>query len=347
MTTTFSQASLADAEEEVEDSSSVGPRSTPPAPCALIDVPAPYEHAFSYLRGTFLYFFDLSQKVNRIGVCNKRVFFVTDYTVNVASLQGSVSRCAKVEDISELICEVRSRAIGIRMGTHPFAIASDDLVGLKCFYEMPVDILLHTLSAAQYDTLLHVLGCIYRSCTGSALPCRQLMRNETWRASLILAPDGSRVKKKAMQYHAITSMMPNGQTGIKTCGATRWQETNTSPKAVTTQRDHCLLSEVNPISPSARGQSLSPAELVSQGSFSCGNRSSYSIGLDGYDQQTAPGATRVTTRTQLPVSLVPLSRRKEVLPLLAAGCDVNPLLKLDRDLSQDRRHPRGDGGAVQ
>ncbi|KPA80621.1 hypothetical protein ABB37_04815 [Leptomonas pyrrhocoris] len=181
----------------------------PDTRCELIAVPFAYHVAFAYLHGTQLFFFAVLRKLNRAHVKDKRVCFVTDYTINLAAADtGAVSRCSKVEDAAELICDVRSRAVGIRMQGRPFAVAPQIYLHWNCFYEMPVDLLLFAESDEQLGDLVRVLRFVYRHCTAKELPCRMLQPKEEWEAKLVLWADGSRVKKNAMAYHRVPTPPP-------------------------------------------------------------------------------------------------------------------------------------------
>jgi hypothetical protein len=190
---------------------------TPAVKCDFILVPPDYAASFAYLHGTQLFFFDVLSKLNRKHTKDKRVCFITDYTINLAaSSTGTVSRCSKVEDVEELICEVHSRAVGIRMRARPFAVKPHNYAHWNCFYEMPVDLLLFAESAEQFENLVQVLRFVYQQCTQKEMPCRGLQHREEWEATLVLWPDGSRVKKNAMIYHRVPpSRNNNGNTLLK------------------------------------------------------------------------------------------------------------------------------------
>ncbi|KAK7200265.1 hypothetical protein NESM_000078600 [Novymonas esmeraldas] len=199
-----------DATEALTGDSPAAAVEKPLVVCSLVALPAKYVPTFSYLQGMQLFFFDVVHKPNRVRIRDRRLCFVTDYTINLASPRGHVSRCAKVEDIAEIICDASTHAVGVRMRTRPFAVNPSDQARWNCFHEMPVDTLLYAGSAAQHEALLHVLCYVYHACTQDFLPCRQLRKGEGWDALLVLVPDGSRVKKKAMLYHAVAATTTPG-----------------------------------------------------------------------------------------------------------------------------------------
>ena len=200
--------------------------------CDFIRVPPDYAASFAYLQDTQLFFFDVLRKLNRKHIRDKRVCFVTDYTINLASCEtGTVSRCSKLEDVTELICDVRSRAIGIRMRARPFAVESHNYLHWNCFYEMPVDLLLFAESAGQFADLIRVLRFVYRQCTQKEVPCRVLGQHEEWTATLVLWPDGSRVKKNAMLYHRVP---PSGEPPAPTTAAAAAAAATTTALVVAT-----------------------------------------------------------------------------------------------------------------
>ncbi|KPI86778.1 hypothetical protein ABL78_4147 [Leptomonas seymouri] len=176
----------------------------PVTSCELMRVPQDYHDTFGYLHNMQLFFFDVLRKPNRMHIKDKRVCFITDYTINLAAQEtGTVSRCSKIEDVAELICDVHSRAVGIRMNPRPFAVEPRDYLHWNCFYEMPVDLLLFAESAEQFTELMRVLRFVYQKCTKKDMQCRVLQQREEWGATLVLWPDGSRVKKNAMFYHRV------------------------------------------------------------------------------------------------------------------------------------------------
>lgn len=176
----------------------------PAVRCDFIAVPPDFKTRFAYLHDTQLFFFDVLQKMNRMHAKGRRVCFITDYTINLASpATGTVSRCSKVEDVAELVCDIRSRAVGIRMRDRPFAVQPHHFLHWNCFFEMPVDLLLFADSQQQLSDLMRVLRVVYQQCTQQELPCRVLEPREEWEAILVLWPDGSRVKKNAMLYHRV------------------------------------------------------------------------------------------------------------------------------------------------
>ncbi|KAG5474168.1 hypothetical protein CUR178_04280 [Leishmania enriettii] len=232
MSTAATHAASYDVEEEGQGSLSEAVTGKLLATCTLVVLPEKYSGVFPYLRGSQLFFFDVVRKLNRIGVLDKRVLFVTESTINLASGGGHVSRCAKVEDIAELICDAPACAVGVRMRSRPFAIAPKGCLYWNCFHEMPVDLLLHATSAMQYETLLQVIRFVHHICTTETLPCRPRKKHEVWSALLILAPDGSRVKKKPMQYYDVNPTFLEGSTAAAALGASRSQETSGSPRVV-------------------------------------------------------------------------------------------------------------------
>ncbi|KAI5685073.1 hypothetical protein MNV84_05691 [Leishmania braziliensis] len=271
MITTLS-SHAASYDEEVQGDSSKALAEKPFVDCVLIDIPIKYSRAFSYLRGIQLFFLDVVRKLNRVGMRDKRILFVTDCTINVASSQGQVSRGAKVEDIAELICNAETHAIGVRMRTRPFAITPQDFVRWNCFHEMSVDFLLLATSAAQYASLLQVMRFVYHTRTHEVLQCRPLRKREVWSASLVLAPDGSRVKK-ALQCHAITPIPLGGSTSTATSCATRSQETSEHPGAAHVPSQSVALSAAIPASTSSSRQDVSATASTPRSPHSCGIRS--------------------------------------------------------------------------
>lgn len=183
--------------------------------CTYITVPISFQKTFSYLEGTKLYFFNVAYKLNRINRRDKRICFVTDYTVNIASLSGPVSRFGRLEDIEELVLDSQTMAIGVRMSDSPSSVKKQDPLFEHCFFEMPVDLLLFLPSEEVYHRLIYVLQCVYYKCTQENLTCRPLCHKERWAATLRLTPDGTRVKKSAMQYNKIDPSSPTVQNGIQ------------------------------------------------------------------------------------------------------------------------------------
>ncbi|KAG5497414.1 hypothetical protein JIQ42_03900 [Leishmania sp. Namibia] len=259
MSTATTYAASYDVEEEAQGGFSEAVTGKPLATCTLVVLPEKYSGVFPYLRGSQLFFFDVVRKLNRIGVLDKRVLFVTESTINLASRRGPVSRCAQVEDIAELICDAQACAVGVRMRSRPFAIAPKGCFYWNCFHEMPVDLLLHATSAMQYETLLQVIRFVHHICTAETLPCRPRKKHEVWGALLILAPDGSRVKKKPMQYHDVNPALLEGSTAAAALGASRSQETSGSPRVVHAPSQFTFLFAGHPVSRPASRQDVSVA----------------------------------------------------------------------------------------
>ncbi|CBZ23806.1 hypothetical protein, unknown function [Leishmania mexicana MHOM/GT/2001/U1103] len=327
--TSSPDAASCDMEKEEKGISPVTRTGKPFVECALIHLPGKYSSVFPFLLGTQLFFFDVVRKLNRIGVLDKRVVFVTGDTIGVASRRGPVSRSSKVEDISKLICDAQARAIGIRMRSRPFAISPKDFPRCNCFHEMPVDLLLHATSVAQYEALINVLSFVHHTCTHEALLCRSLKKYETWRASLVLAPDGLRVKK-AMQNYPIPVTPSEGNTGAATLSATRSQETSASLWAFCAPRQVALVSAADSVSHFTNGLDVSAAAPTLQHWPSLSASPSFTpSGVGGH--LTTPESSPLSLSSSPAPPLVGLSRDMVAVPTSATRRDVNPLLKADRN----------------
>ncbi|KAG5473875.1 hypothetical protein LSCM1_04510 [Leishmania martiniquensis] len=330
MNAASSSAASSYVEKGAHDRTSEALPDTPLAVCTLVVLPEKYRSSFSHLRGTQFFFFGVVRKLNRIGIFDKRVFFVTEHTINLASPQGRVSRCAKVEDIAELICDAQARAVGIRMRSRPFAIALKGSFYWDCFHEMPVDLLLHATSAAQYAALLQVVRFVYHTCTHETLPCRLRKKEELWGGLLILAPDGSRVKKRAIQHHIINPTLPEGSAAAADFGASRSQKPHRNPCAFQQQSRRTSLSaadaEVGPRS----GQNVSAAVSTPRRSSSLCASPSLLICSGEVDHQTALKSSSATLGLPPAPSAAPPSTKTEAVPTFAPSRNDNPLRRTAR-----------------
>ncbi|GET90513.1 hypothetical protein, unknown function [Leishmania tarentolae] len=317
------------------------------AVCALIDLPDEHSRFFCYLRGAQLFFFDVVRKLNRINLRDKRVLFVTDHMISVASMQGHISRCAKVEDISELIFDPQARAIGVRMRSHPFTVEPKDFRRWNCFHEMPVDLLVHATSEAQYEALINVLCFVYHSRTKGALLCRPLKKHETWKASLVLAPDGVRVKK-AIQYYDIADIRSEGRTDTVAFSSTRSKGAsgNLWPSRAQTLISSLIASGSAPHSRSEAGVSNVAPLQRHKTSFSANSSFTSS---DAADHRKALELSSRSFSSSPAHPLTGLPRDTLAVPTSATRRSVNPLLKADRtdfNTSSGRQQRRNEGTAV-
>ena len=136
----------------------------------FVDVPPALATQFGKLSGRIIHFFSVVRKQQRNGDIEKRIFFITDIAIFLATLNSDVKRYIEVGDIDEIVLETGTTRIGFRSS------AQYDLV----------------FSCATHDhrsEIVQVLQKIYNYHTnGRSIKVLEIERHQRIEAFLTLQP---------------------------------------------------------------------------------------------------------------------------------------------------------------
>lgn len=142
------------------------------------------------------YFLHVVQKQGKLFGKNSRLCMLTDTVLaGVSTSSGEMSFCVRIEDVAELITDWRHLAIGVRVRDTPFGTT---LFSTKKdhnnFTDMPVDVLLFTPTPMMLNEFVETFTALYSNRTNAAISVRERLPQESFAATLILQPEGRRVR---------------------------------------------------------------------------------------------------------------------------------------------------------
>lgn len=120
----------------------------------ILDIPVTHAKYFGDLKGSLIHWFGDVEKFNRMWRVQKRVCIVTDVCIYLCRMDGSITRCAHIQAIQEVI--VADTALGLRIGSPDY------------------DMLIKFSTIKEREDVLNILSKVFWCVNGAEIDQRQL-----------------------------------------------------------------------------------------------------------------------------------------------------------------------------